>query len=133
RKPQDQSLIRDRVRRDDEQLDQEREPQLALRSLEHSKLGDKTARTCQHDWSDAIFRCERLFDCFSHEPAADYSMFATNSRVAFIDALNENSRQHCHSEPFSFAQDRLRKESLIISYTALNDNQRCFASLNMTG
>ncbi|PYJ45496.1 MAG: hypothetical protein DME85_13225 [Verrucomicrobia bacterium] len=63
----------------------------------------------------------------------DYSMFATNSRVAFIDALNENSRQHCHSEPFNFAQDRLREESLIISYTALDDNQRCFTSLKMTG
>jgi hypothetical protein len=65
--------------------------------------------------------------------AGDYSMFATNSRVAFIDALNESSRQHCHSEPFGFAQDRLREESLIISYAALNDNQRCFGLLNMKG
>jgi hypothetical protein len=60
-------------------------------------------------------------------------MFVTNSRVAFIDALNESSWRHCHSEPFGFAQDRLREESLIISYAALNDNQRCFGFLNMKG
>jgi hypothetical protein len=52
----------------------------------------------------------------------DYSMFATNSRVAFIDALNESSSQHCHSGPFGFAQDRLREESLIDSSPALNNN-----------
>jgi len=45
----------------------------------------------------------------------DYSMFATNSRVAFIDALNDSSRQHCRSER--------SKESLIISAATLNDNQ----------
>src|SRR5947208_15143557 len=55
----------------------------------------------------------------------DYSMFATNSRVAFIDALNQSIRQHCHSER--------SEESLTISSAALNDNQRCFVSLNMTG
>ncbi len=60
-------------------------------------------------------------------------MVATNARVAFIGALDQSIRQHCHSEPFGFAQDRLREESLIISSAALNDNQRRFASLNMTG
>jgi hypothetical protein len=62
----------------------------------------------------------------------DYSMFATNSRVAFIETLNESSWQHCHSAPFGFAQDRLREESLIISYAPVNNNQRRFAPLNMT-
>jgi len=59
-------------------------------------------------------------------------MFATNSRVAFINALNESSRQHGHSEPFGFAQNRLREESLIISSAALNNLQLCFALLNAT-
>jgi len=60
-------------------------------------------------------------------------MVATNARVAFIGVLDQSIRQHCYSERFGFAQDRLREESLIISSAALTDNQRCFASLNMTG
>jgi len=45
----------------------------------------------------------------------NYSMFATNSRVAFIDALSRSIGQNCHSER--------SEESLIISSAMLNDNQ----------
>ncbi len=37
-----------------------------------------------------------------------------------------------HSEPFGFAQDRLREESLIICSAGELIVQRCLASLNMT-
>ena len=41
RQPQDHRLVRDRVGRVDQELDQEREPQFPVRSFQHRELGKK--------------------------------------------------------------------------------------------
>ena len=61
RKPQNHRLIRDRVRGVDEELDQERQPQLALRSLEDGELREKSAQPRRRDWRNILFSAYRRF------------------------------------------------------------------------
>ena len=47
--------------------------------------------------------------------------------IGRAEALSKYSARHCHSEPFGFAQDRLREESPIISAGSDRTNsQRCW-------
>src|SRR4029434_6127845 len=66
RQPQHHCFVRDRVGRVNEKLDQEREPQLALRSLKHGKLRYETAQTCGYSGRHRFFRRDYFFSYLTH-------------------------------------------------------------------
>ena len=60
RQPQNHRLVCDGVSRVNKELDDEGQPQLASRALEHGEFRDETTQPCRYD------RRYRFFDYFSH-------------------------------------------------------------------
>ena len=56
RQPQDHRFVRDRVGGVDEKLDQERQPEFALRSAQDGELADESGEARVQDRTDAFFR-----------------------------------------------------------------------------
>src|SRR5215831_6948989 len=66
RQPQHHRLVRDRVRRVNEKLNQKREPQLALRALKNSELRYEAAQTCGFSDRHSFFLRDYFFGCLAH-------------------------------------------------------------------
>ena len=80
RQPEHHRFVRDRVSRVNQELDQERQPKVALRAAQHGESSDEAAQSRR---SDMLLR-DYLFRCFGHRFSDDSRFLPERMRMEVL-------------------------------------------------